>query len=100
VQIFVFKNYLWYYKSNLKDYLKIVLNKFLTSTENLLNKKLNNGSIMVVIIAFCIVCTGIIIPNAHAKVTTNVLESQKNTESFQYIIIDGKKFRIILEEVK
>ncbi len=77
-----------------------MLNKFLTSTENLLNKKLNNGSVMVVIIAFCIVCTWIIVPSAHATVTTNVLQSQKNTEDLQYIIIDGKKFRIILEEVK
>ncbi len=77
-----------------------MLNKFLTSTENLLNEKLNNGSVMVVIIAFCIVCTWIIIPSAHATVTTNVLESQKNTDNFAYIEIDGKKFRIILEELK
>jgi len=100
--IFIFGEnlYVWYYRSNLKTYLRIVLQKFLTSTENLLNEKLNNGSVMVVIIAFCIVCTGIIIPSAHAKVTTNILESQRNTQNFQYIIIDGKKFKIILEEVK
>ena len=77
-----------------------MLTKFLTSTEKLLNQKLNNGTVMVLIISFCVVSTGIIIPSAHARVSTNVLEAQKNIEINQYIIIDGKKYKITLEEVK
>ncbi len=74
--------------------------KFLSSTENLFDKKLKNGTVMVLIISFCITLTGIVIPTTSASLTANVLEAKKNTESNQYIIVDGKKFRVILEEVK
>lgn len=74
--------------------------KFLLSTENLFDKKLKNGTVMVVIISTCITMTWIIIPTTHASLNASVLESQKNTEKSQYITLDGKKYKIILEEVK
>ena len=55
---------------------------------------------MVVIISFCVVLTGIVVPSANASLAVNVLEAQKNTENIQYIIVEGKKYKIILEEVK
>lgn len=79
---------------------KIMFNRFLSSTGHLFDKKLNNGTVMVVIISFCITITWIVIPTTSASLTANVLEAQKNTDQSQYVIIDGKKFKIILEEVK
>ena len=77
------------------------IEKFLKSTTDLLDKKLKNGTVMVLIIANLITAIWFLSNTANANLTANVIESQKNTiQAEQYIIIDGKKFKILLEEVK
>ncbi len=77
-----------------------MLKKVLKSTENLFDKKLKNGTVMVLIISLCVTFTWILHSTVNASLSANVMQSQKNTVSAQYIIIDGKKFKILLEEVK
>lgn len=77
-----------------------MLKRFFLSTEHLLNMKLNNGTVMVVIIAFCVVLTWLIVPNTYGSLNVNILEAQNNIETSQYIVIDWQKYKIILEEVK
>ena len=73
---------------------------FLESTSDLLDKKLSNWTVMVVIISVLITLSGFLTSSVNANLTANVLQAQKNTEINQYIIIGEKKYRIILEEVK
>ena len=78
--------------------------KFLKSTEDLFDRKLKNGTIMVAIIASCVVMTGAV-THTSASLTANVLQASKAATSLQatsdqYIIIGWKKYRIVLEEVK
>ena len=77
-----------------------MLEKILKSTEELLDKKLRNGTVMVVIISCIITMTGFLNNSVNANLTANVLVSQKQTISSSYIILNWKKYKIILEEVK
>ena len=54
---------------------------------------------MVVIVANLILATWFITNNVNANLTANLLESQKKVEVSQYIVIEGKKYKIILEKV-
>lgn len=76
------------------------LNKILKSTTDLLDKKLKNGTVMVVIISVLITLSGFLTSSVNANLTADVIQSNKKTEITQYIIIDGKKYRIVLEEVR
>ena len=77
-----------------------MLEKIFKSTEELLDKKLRNGTVMVVIISCIITMTGFLNNSVNANLTANVLVSQKQTISSSYIILNWKKYKIILEEVK
>ena len=66
---------------------------------DLIDKKLRNWTIMVVIVANLILATWFITNNVNANLTANLLESQKKVEVSQYIFIEGKKYKIILEKV-
>jgi len=66
---------------------------------DLIDKKLRNWTIMVVIVANLILATWFITNNVNANLTANLLESQKKVEVSQYIVIEGKKYKIILEKV-
>ena len=77
-----------------------MLEKIFKSTEELLDKKLRNGTVMVVIISCIITMTGFLNNSVNANLTANVLVSQKQTISSSYIVLNWKKYKIILEEVK
>ena len=77
-----------------------MLEKIFKSTEELLDKKLRNGTVMVVIISCIITMTGFLNNSVNANLTANVLVSQKQTISSSYIILNWKKYKIILEEIK
>ena len=75
--------------------------KFINSTTDLFDKKLKNGTVMVVIISTLITSAGFLSNTVNANLTANIYQSQKNTIQIeQYIIIGGKKYKIVLEEVK
>jgi len=75
--------------------------KFINSTTDLFDKKLKNGTVMVVIISTLITSAGFLSNTVNANLTANIYQSQKNTiQVEQYIIIGGKKYKIVLEEVK
>jgi len=74
--------------------------KFLKSTTDLFDRKLKNWTVMVVIISTMVTSAGFLSNTVNANMTANVMQSQKNTEINQYIVIAGKKYQIILEEVK
>jgi len=74
--------------------------KFINSTTDLFDRKLKNWTVMVVIISTMVTTTGFLSNTVNANMTANVMQSQKNTEINQYIIIAGKKYKIVLEEVK
>ncbi len=73
---------------------------FLKSSTDLLDKKLSNWTVMVLIISVLVTLSGFLTNTVNANLTANILQSQKNTEINQYIIIGGKKYKIVLEEVK
>lgn len=76
------------------------LNKILKSTTDLLDKKLKNGTVMVVIISVLVTLSSFLTSSVNANLTADIIQSNKKTEITQYIIIDGKKYRIVLEEVR
>ena len=77
------------------------MKKYIKKFEDIFDRKLKNWTVVVVIIGFLITITWLFTNWVNANLTANVLQSQKNTiQTEQYIIIDGKKFKIILEEVK
>jgi hypothetical protein len=53
---------------------------------------------MVVIISTLITFSGFLTTGVTANLTADIIQSQ-NTKINQYIIVGGKKYRIILEEV-
>jgi len=77
-----------------------ILEKFLKSTADLLDKKLKNWTVMVVIISVLVTLSGFLTSTVNANLTADIMQSNKKTEINQFIIIDGKKFKIILEEVR
>jgi len=77
-----------------------MLKKFIKSAEDLFDRKLKNWTVMVVIICSMISATGFLTSSVNASLTANILQSQKNTEINQYIIIGWKKYKIVLEEVR
>ena len=76
------------------------IKKIFKWTADLLDKKLKNGTVMVVIISTLITLSGFLTSTVNANLTADILQSNKKTEINQFIIIDGKKYKIILEEVK
>lgn len=77
-----------------------MIKKYFNNLEKLIDKKLNNGTVMVVIISVIVTCTWFFSGGVNANLTSNVLQSQKNTiQTEQYITIGEKKYRIILEEI-
>jgi len=75
--------------------------KFINSTTDLLDKKLKNGTVMVVIISILVTLSWFLTNPVNANLTANVIQSQnKSIEINQYIVIAGKKYKIVLEEVK
>ena len=77
-----------------------MLDKFLKSTTDLLDKKLKNGTVMVVIISTLVTFSGFLVNWVNANLTADVMQSQMTIETNQYVIIGEKKYKIILEEVK
>ena len=77
-----------------------MLEKKFNQIADLIDKKFKNGTVMVVIVANLIVATWLLSNTVNANLTANIMQSQKNTEISQYIVIGWKKYRIILEEVK
>jgi len=65
-----------------------MLEKIFKSTEELLDKKLRNGTVMVVIISCIITMTGFLNNSVNANLTANVLVSQKQTISSSYIVLN------------
>jgi len=76
------------------------IEKILKMTADLLDKKLKNGTVMVVIISVLITLSGFLTSTVNANLTADLMQSDRKTEINQFIIINGKKFKIILEEVK
>ncbi|MDQ7010056.1 MAG: hypothetical protein Q9M94_07235 [Candidatus Gracilibacteria bacterium] len=66
---------------------------------NIIDKKLNNGTFMVLIIGCIVTLSGFLTSGVNANLTADLMQGQKKTEITQYIIIEGKKYKIILEEV-
>jgi len=77
-----------------------MIKRIFKSAEDLFDRKMKNWTVMVVIISTIITMTGFLTNWVNANLTANVIQSQKNTEINQYIIIDGKKYKVIFEEVK
>ena len=74
---------------------------FLKSSTDLLDKKLSNWTVMVLIISVLVTLSGFLTNTVNANLTANILQSQKKiTQLEQYIIIGEKKYKIVLEEVK
>ena len=76
------------------------IEKIFKLTADILDKKLKNGTVMVVIISVLITLSGFLTSTVNANITADIMQSNKKTEINQFIIIDGKKYKIILEEVK
>jgi lipopolysaccharide export LptBFGC system permease protein LptF len=74
--------------------------KMLKTYKYLLDQKIKD-SLVIVIIAFFIIWTGIIIPQSNIT-QANILAIQKqNNKKFETIInIDWKKYKLYLEEIK
>jgi len=77
-----------------------MLEKIFKSTEDLFDRKLKNWTVMVVIISSLVTITWILSNTVNANLTANVLSYQKQKINYSYIILDGKKYKIILEEVR
>jgi len=65
-----------------------MLEKIFKSTGDLLDKKLKNGTVMVVIISCIITMTGFINNSVNANLTANILVSKKQAISSSYIILN------------
>ena len=76
-----------------------MLHKFLLSAEHLFDKKLKNGTLMVLIISACIVCLGAFNQTVSANMQANVLASQDPTANINIITIAWKQYKVVLEEV-
>ncbi len=77
-----------------------MLHKFLLSAEHLFDKKLKNGTLMVLIISSCIVCLGAFNQTVSASMQANVLASQNTAiPEVNIITIAWKQYRVVLEEV-
>ena len=76
------------------------IEKILKLIADLIDKKFKNGTVMVVIISTLITLSGFLTSTVNANLTADIMQSNKKTEINQFIIIDGKKYKIILEEVK
>ena len=76
------------------------LRKTLQKYEDIFDKKLNNGTIMVWIISVLITATGLVNSNVNANLTSNVLQSGVKIKKEQYIFIKNIQYKITLEEVK
>ena len=76
------------------------LRKTLQKYEDIFDKKLNNGTIMVWIISVLITATGVVTSNVNANLTSNVLQSGVKIKKEQYIFIKNIQYKITLEEVK
>jgi len=77
-----------------------MLKRVFKSTEDLLDRKLKNGTVMVVIISSLITMTWLLNMTVNANLTANVLQAKKQNIASSYIILDWKKYKIILEEVR
>lgn len=78
-----------------------MLKKFLLSAEHLFDKKLKNGTVMVVIIWCCIVMTWVVNQTAYASnIQWNVIAAQSTQVEENIVIIWWKKYRVTLKEVK
>ncbi len=77
--------------------------KIYKTYKKLLDKKLNDSTFLVIIIASLIISVWIIIPNSSfANSKNNILEIQKqNNIEFQNIIeLNWKKYKVYFEEIK
>ena len=74
--------------------------KLLKTYTYLLDQKIKD-SFIIIIIAFLIIATGVIIPQSNLA-KANILAIQKqNNKNFETIInIDWKKYKLYLEEIK
>lgn len=77
-----------------------MLRKYLKHLGNLIDNKLNNWTVMVVIISIFVTFTWFFSNWVNANLTANIMQSQKNIDINQYIVIGGKKYEIVLKEVK
>jgi len=67
---------------------------------DIIDKKFKNWTVMVVIISSLIVGSWFLNATVNADLTANILQTQNKKENIQYLIIDWKKYKVILEEVK
>ena len=78
-----------------------MLEKFLLSTENLFDKKLKNWTLMVLIISACVVSVWAFNQTVNANLQANVLSANNAVvPKMDYVMIWGKKYRVILKEVE
>jgi hypothetical protein len=80
-----------------------MLKKIIKTYYRLLDEKLENWTIVVLIIATLIISASLITDdtNANLLVKSNVLENSKQNQNFYNIIeIDWTQYKIILEEYK
>jgi len=78
---------------------KKIEKKFKQITD-IIDKKFKNWTVMVVIISSLIVGSWFLNATVNADLTANILQTQNKKENIQYLIIDWKKYKVILEEVK
>ena len=67
---------------------------------DIIDKKFKNWTVMVVIISSLIVGSWFLNATVNADLTANILQTQNKKENIQYLIINWKKYKVILEEVK
>ena len=77
-----------------------MLKRLFRSTEDLLDRRLKNGTVMVVIISSLITMTWFLNMTVNANLTANVLQSKKQNITSSYVFLDWKKYKIVLEEVR
>ena len=78
---------------------KKIEKKFKQITD-IIDKKFKNWTVMVVIISSLIVGSWFLNATVNADLTANILQTQNKKENIQYLIINWKKYKVILEEVK
>ena len=69
--------------------------------KHLLDVKLDNSTFLILLVAILILLVGTYVPNHRELVSkNNVLEISSINESYNVIVIDGKKYLFKLEEIK
>jgi len=79
-----------------------MIKKLIKTYYKLLDEKLENWTVVVLLIVVLIISASILTKDVNASllVKNNLIESNKNINNYTIINIDWKKYKVILNEIK